>query len=75
MLQQVNFGLGHAPTLSRFLPLDRRPDTAFRSVYAQAGIPEYWVFNRVDDMLEVYREPIGRLCTCTFCHPGEKLEW
>jgi Uma2 family endonuclease len=52
-------------------------------VYAQAGIPEYWVVNLIDDVLEVYREPIGRLYrTCTLYKPGEtvefmgeKLEW
>jgi Uma2 family endonuclease len=52
-------------------------------VYAGAGIPEYWVVNLIDDVLEVYREPIGRLYrTCTLYKPGEtvefmgeKLEW
>jgi Uma2 family endonuclease len=28
------------------------------SLYARAGIPEYWVLNLVDRRLEVYREPI-----------------
>lgn len=27
------------------------------SAYARAGIPEYWIVNRVNDVLEVYREP------------------
>ena len=27
------------------------------SLYARAGIPEYWVVNLVDSVLEVYREP------------------
>lgn len=52
-------------------------------IYAQAGIPEYWVVNLVDDVLEVYREPMGRLYrTRTLYQPGEtallmgeKLEW
>ena len=26
-------------------------------IYAQAGIPEYWIWNLVDDVLEVYRDP------------------
>ena len=28
-----------------------------RAIYAQAGIPDYWVLNRRDACLEVYREP------------------
>jgi Uma2 family endonuclease len=27
------------------------------SLYARAGIPEYWVENLIDDQLEVYRDP------------------
>ncbi|MDE0143228.1 MAG: Uma2 family endonuclease [Caldilineaceae bacterium] len=27
------------------------------SLYAQAGITEYWIWNLVDDVLEVYRDP------------------
>lgn len=27
-------------------------------LYARAGIPEYWIVNLVDDVLEVYREPV-----------------
>jgi Uma2 family endonuclease len=26
-------------------------------VYAPAGIPEYWIWNLVDESLEVYRDP------------------
>ena len=26
-------------------------------IYAQAGIPDYWIWNLVDDLLEVYRDP------------------
>jgi Uma2 family endonuclease len=29
------------------------------AMYAQAGIPEYWILNLVDGVLEVYREPQG----------------
>jgi Uma2 family endonuclease len=28
------------------------------SVYARAGIPDYWIVNLVDSVLEVYREPV-----------------
>src|SRR5207247_10762187 len=27
------------------------------SLYARAGLPDYWILNRVDSVLEVYREP------------------
>jgi Uma2 family endonuclease len=27
------------------------------SLYARAGIPEYWIVNLVERLLEVYREP------------------
>jgi Uma2 family endonuclease len=37
------------------LPLDRRRKG---SLYARAGIAEYWVVNLVDVVLEVYREPL-----------------
>jgi Uma2 family endonuclease len=29
-------------------------------LYAEAGVPEYWIINLVDDVLEVYRRPKGR---------------
>jgi Uma2 family endonuclease len=28
-------------------------------LYAEAGIPEYWILNVVDGVLEVYRNPVG----------------
>ena len=28
------------------------------SAYARAGVPEYWIVNLVDDVLETYREPV-----------------
>jgi Uma2 family endonuclease len=31
-----------------------------RPLYAQAGIPEYWIVNLVDRVLEVYRDPEER---------------
>lgn len=31
--------------------------TTKASLYAAAGIPEYWIVNLVDDWVEVYREP------------------
>jgi Uma2 family endonuclease len=36
------------------LALDRREKA---SLYARAGIPDYWIVNLVDRLLEVYREP------------------
>lgn len=36
------------------LPLDRREKA---SLYARAGIADYWIVNLVDNVLEVYREP------------------
>jgi Uma2 family endonuclease len=27
------------------------------AIYAQAGIPDYWILNRIDACLEIYREP------------------
>ncbi|MCY3710910.1 MAG: Uma2 family endonuclease [Caldilineaceae bacterium] len=27
------------------------------TIYAHAGIPEFWIWNLVDDLLEVYRDP------------------
>jgi Uma2 family endonuclease len=29
------------------------------AAYARAGIPEYWILNLVDGVVEVYRDPIG----------------
>ena len=43
--------------LSR-LAFDRRQKA---SLYARAGIADYWVVNLVDRILEVYREPIAAL--------------
>ncbi|MBC7544916.1 MAG: Uma2 family endonuclease [Candidatus Sericytochromatia bacterium] len=37
------------------LPLDRQRKGP---LYARAGIPEYWIVNLVDRIVEVYREPI-----------------
>ncbi len=45
-------------------------------VYAEAGIPEYWVVNLEDYVLEVYREPIGRQYRArTLFQPGEAVEF
>ena len=30
-----------------------------REVYAEAGIPEYWIVNVVDRVIEVHRQPVG----------------
>jgi len=39
------------------LELDR---TRKESIYARAGVPEYWIVNLVEGQLEVYREPMGQ---------------
>jgi Uma2 family endonuclease len=31
------------------------------ALYARAGIAEYWIVNLVDDVLEVYREPVRKV--------------
>jgi Uma2 family endonuclease len=31
-----------------------------RELYAEAGIPEYWIANLIDFTIEVYRQPVGR---------------
>lgn len=38
------------------IPYDRRVK---RPLYAQAGIPEYWLMNLVDNVIEVHRRPEG----------------
>jgi Uma2 family endonuclease len=38
------------------LPIDRRHKG---SLYARAGLTDYWVVNLVDRVLEVYREPVA----------------
>ena len=30
----------------------------FESLYARAGLADYWVLNLIDRLLEVYREPV-----------------
>jgi Uma2 family endonuclease len=38
------------------LPLDRDRK---RTIYARAGIPEYWIVNLSEQCLEVYRDPVA----------------
>jgi len=43
-------------------------------MYAQAGIPEYWIVNLVDGVLEVYRDPQGTAYRTTLrLAPGETI--
>ncbi len=45
-------------------------------IYAEAGIPEYWILNLNENVLEVYREPIGRQYRSrTIYRPGEAVEF
>lgn len=37
----------------------RRDRTKKYKIYAQMGIPEYWIVNLIGDVVEVYREPSG----------------
>ena len=40
------------------LDFDRRDKG---SLYARAGIPDYWIVNLVDHVVEVYRDPVADL--------------
>ncbi len=47
-------------------------------LYAKAGIPEYWIANLVDNVLEVYREPIETATGWTYrlvqsYRPGDEV--
>ena len=33
------------------------------SLYARAGIPDYWIVNLLDEVLEVYRDPTADVST------------
>jgi Uma2 family endonuclease len=46
-------------------------------LYARAGIPEYWIVNTRDRVIEVYRSPIraaARYRSSTIARTGEKLK-
>ena len=43
-------------------------------LYAAVGIPELWIVNLVEQLVEVYREPVGdRYAVVTRHGPGEEL--
>lgn len=45
-----------------------------QEMYAQAQIPEYWIINLVDGVLEVYRDPQGSAYrTVLRLNPGETI--
>jgi Uma2 family endonuclease len=58
------------------LPLDRREKA---SLYARAGIADYWIVDLVDNVLEVHREPVAdpdtpygwRYRSTTILHAGD----
>ena len=56
------------------IPKDRRLKL---SIYAEAGVPEYWIFDLSREgelVVEVYRDPAGsRYATATKHHDGELL--
>jgi Uma2 family endonuclease len=39
--------------------------TRKQAIYARARIPEYWILNLVDHVLEVYRDPQESTCRTT----------
>ena len=43
------------------------------ALYAEAGIPEYWVVNLIDHVLVVFREPDGSYQDRTTLDPGARL--
>jgi Uma2 family endonuclease len=44
------------------------------ATYAQAGIPDYWILNRIDACLEVYREPSnGAYQSRTILNTGDSV--
>jgi Uma2 family endonuclease len=43
-------------------------------IYAQAGIPEYWIVNLLDRQIEVYRHPSGKTYqSSTICRGQEVI--
>ena len=43
-------------------------------IYAEAGIPEYWIVNLIDDVIEVYRDPHrSTYATTSLVRRGESL--
>jgi Uma2 family endonuclease len=53
------------------LPFDRGPKL---TMYAEAGIPEYWILNLKDATLEVYRDPQGgRYLTALYLSGGDNV--
>jgi Uma2 family endonuclease len=44
-------------------------------LYAECGVPEYWIVNLVDQVIEVYSEPKdGAYATAKLCRKGEVLQ-
>lgn len=41
------------------------------AIYAEAGIPEYWIVNLIDEQIEVYRKPVGRDYQNKTVHRGD----
>jgi Uma2 family endonuclease len=41
------------------------------AIYAEAGIPEYWIVNLIDEEIEVYRKPVGRDYQSKAVHRGD----
>jgi len=44
------------------------------ALYARNGVPDYWILNLVDSMLELHREPAGeRYAMCIKLAPSEQV--
>ena len=62
-----DFYRGKRPTAEDVILLIEVADSSLKfdrgaklALYAEAGIPEYWIVNLVDRMIEVYADPEGR---------------
>lgn len=45
-----------------------------KALYAQAGVPEYWLLNLIEGTLEVYREPVaGEYRSAVTLRPGDSV--
>jgi Uma2 family endonuclease len=75
-------GRGKRPSADDVLLLIEVADTSLKfdrgaklALYAEAGIPEYWVVNLKKDVIEVYTDPAeGKYQTVKVAHRGEALQ-
>ena len=71
------YGSEHSSTLLVTEVADTSLDydrTVKAPLYAEIGVPEYWIINLVDNVLEVYREPgEGVYQSRSIQQPGERI--